>query len=142
MKEEIIRSFVLGRHDCGNNDDKDEDDDASNQAHSHLHVLPPHLLAHSVGAAAETLGGDGQIVGLILQGIQSLATLGNFVDVLSHYTNGVINLRLKRLCSGISTLLGSGLAAGDVWVVRGFLVRHDCGCLWFSGRKYAIGRVK
>lgn len=38
--------------------------------------------------------------------------------------------RLKRLCSGIAalSLLRSGLAAGDVRIVRGFLVvRHDGG---------------
>lgn len=76
----------------GNHDDQDENDDADDQPHPHLHVLPPHLLADSVGATAEALGRDGQVVGLILQGIQALATLGNFVDVLSHHTNGVVDL--------------------------------------------------
>lgn len=42
--------------------------------------------------------------------------------------------RLERLCSGISTtLLGRGLATGNVRVVRGLLgSRHDCGCLWYG----------
>ena len=76
----------------GNNNDQNENDNADDQAHAHLHILPPHLLADSVGAATEALSGDGQVVGLILQGSQALATLGNFVDVLSHHTNGVIDL--------------------------------------------------
>ena len=75
-----------------NDDDENQDNDTTNQARSHLHVLPPHLLADSVGATAEALGRDGQVVGLILQGIQALATLGNLVDVLSHHTNGVVDL--------------------------------------------------
>ena len=76
----------------GNNDDQSEDNNADNQAHAHLHILPPHLLADSVGTATEALSGDSQVVGLILQGIQALATLGNLVDVVSHHTNGVVDL--------------------------------------------------
>jgi hypothetical protein len=75
-----------------NNNNYNQDDDTRNQAHSHLHVLPPHLLAHPVGAAAEALGGNSQVVGLILKGIETLATLRHLVYVLSHYTNGVIDL--------------------------------------------------
>ncbi len=37
--------------------------------------LPPHLLADSVGAAAEALGRDGQVVRLVLQGIETFAAL-------------------------------------------------------------------
>ncbi len=29
---------------------------------SHLHVLPPHLLADTVGASSEALSGDGEVV--------------------------------------------------------------------------------
>jgi hypothetical protein len=35
---------------------------------------------------------DGQVVGLVLKGIESLATLGNLVDVVTHHTDGVIDL--------------------------------------------------
>ena len=51
------------------NDDNKEDDDADNETHAHLHVLPPHLLAHAVGAPPESLGGHGEIVGLVLERI-------------------------------------------------------------------------
>jgi hypothetical protein len=36
-----------------------------------LHVLPPHLLAYAVGASSETLGGHGEVVGFVLQGVQT-----------------------------------------------------------------------
>lgn len=83
----------------GNNDDNKENDDARDYTHSHLHILPPHLLAYSVGTSAEALGGYGKVVGLILKGIETLATLGHLVDVLSHYTNGVIDLLQKEVSS-------------------------------------------
>lgn len=43
-------------------DDQEQDDDADNDQDSHLHVLPPHLLAHPVRAAAEALCGNCQVV--------------------------------------------------------------------------------
>jgi hypothetical protein len=55
---------MLTRRD--NNDSK-QDDDADDEAHAHLHVLPPHLLAHAVGTPSEALGGLGEVVGLILE---------------------------------------------------------------------------
>lgn len=50
------------------------------------------MLANAVGAAAETLGGDGKVVGLILKSIETLSTLGNLVDVVAHHTDGVVDL--------------------------------------------------
>lgn len=44
-----------GRHTGWNDNDENEDDDAGNQAHAHLDVLPPHLLADAVGAPTEAL---------------------------------------------------------------------------------------
>ena len=82
----------------GDNNDEDEDDDAGNQAHSHLHILPPHLLPYSVGTATETLSGDGQVVGLVLEVVEALATLRHLVDVLSHHTHGVVNLLHGTQC--------------------------------------------
>jgi hypothetical protein len=99
-----------------NNDDTEEDDDTGDQAHSHLHILPPHLLpgdkleaslweiwysylSHSVGAAAESLSGHRQVVGLVLQGIESFTTLGDLVDILSHNTDCVIDLLVNPLAS-------------------------------------------
>jgi hypothetical protein len=116
-------------NDSGDDDDKKEDDDADNQAYTHLHVLPPHLLANPVGATTESLGRDGKVVGLVLESIETLATLGDLVDVIAHHTDGVVDLSLKSLRSRIatSTLLLRGLAAGDIRVVGGVLLRHDSG---------------
>ena len=54
--------------------------------------LPPHLLAHPVGASAEALGRGRQVVCLVLEVIDALATLRNLVDVVSHHTDSVIDL--------------------------------------------------
>jgi hypothetical protein len=80
------------RHD----DDNQQDDDADDDADAHLHVLPPHLLAHAVGAAAETLRGRRQVVGLILQGIETVATLRGFVQVVLHLGHGAVDLLLSQ----------------------------------------------
>ena len=53
----------------GYNDDDEKNDDAYDYAHSHLHILPPHLLAYSVGTTTEALGGYRKVVGLVLEGI-------------------------------------------------------------------------
>lgn len=74
-----------------NNDDDEEDDDADNQAHAHLHVLPPHLLAYTVGAPSEALRGDGKVVGLILQRVEAGTALGNLVDVVAHDANSAVD---------------------------------------------------
>jgi hypothetical protein len=37
------------------NDHYKQKNDADNQTHTHLHVFPPHLLSHAVGASAEAL---------------------------------------------------------------------------------------
>jgi hypothetical protein len=74
------------------NDDDDENDDTDDQTHAHLHVLPPHLLSHTIGASPEALRRHCQVIGLVLKGIESLASLGDFVNVLSHHTDSVVNL--------------------------------------------------
>lgn len=78
-------------------DDQKQDNDACNQAHTHLHVLPPHLLPHSVGAAAEAMGLVGQVVGLGLQMVQVLTALPDLLDVIVHDINGVVDFLKKRL---------------------------------------------
>jgi hypothetical protein len=72
------------KHTTGDDDDDEQEDDADDQAHSHLHVLPPHLLSDSVGATSEALGRDGQVVRLVLQTVEALATLRDLVDVVAH----------------------------------------------------------
>lgn len=62
-----------------------------------LHIFPPHLLADSVGTPAESLSGHSQVVGLILQRVETFTTLGDLVDVLAHYTDGIIDLLSKRV---------------------------------------------
>ena len=74
-----------------NNDDDEEDDDADNQAHAHLHVLPPHLLAYAVGAPSEALRGDSKVVGLILQRVEAGTALRNLVDVVAHDANSAVD---------------------------------------------------
>ena len=58
--------------------------------------LPPHLLAHPVGAPAEALGRRREVVRLVLEMIEALATLRYLVDIVSHHTNGVVDLLAKR----------------------------------------------
>lgn len=96
QNKRAVRLLARG-DDCRDNDDQDQDDDTCDQAHAHLHVLPPHLLAHTVGTATEALGGDGQVVGLVLQRIEALTTLRDLVDVVTHHTDGVVDLLRKEL---------------------------------------------
>ena len=74
------------------NDDEQQDDDAHDQTSPHLHVLPPHLLADSVGTPPEALSADRQIIRLVLERVQALAPLRDLVDVLAHNADGVVNL--------------------------------------------------
>jgi hypothetical protein len=66
-------------------------------AASRVAYLPPHSLADSVGTAAEALSRLRQVIGLVLESIKALATLRNLVNVVSHHTDGVVDL-LKRSC--------------------------------------------
>lgn len=138
------RDAERARRTTRDDDDDEQDDDADDQAHSHLHVLPPHLLSDSVGAASEALRRDGQIVCLVLQAVEALATLGNFVDVVAHDVDGrvdflhnlsamadpnrsrsAITYSLKSSGTLVAISAGAtGLARGNVGVVR--LLRH-CG---------------
>ena len=47
-------------------DEEQQDDDTNDQADAHLHVFPPHLLPHTIGASSESLCRDCQIVCLVL----------------------------------------------------------------------------
>lgn len=73
------------------NNDQDQDNDASNDAHAHLHVLPPHLLSDPVGTTTETLSRDGQVVRLVLEVVDVLATLVGLVDVVPHVPRGLVH---------------------------------------------------
>jgi len=118
---------VMGGDNSRNDDDENENDDASDQAHPHLHVLPPHLLANAVGATAEAMRRGRKVVGLVLEGVESLAALRYLVDVLAHHPDGVIDLSLQSLRPRVaaSLLSTSGLAARDVRVIRRVLRHFD-----------------
>lgn len=92
-----LHKVQLTRYD----DDQDQDNDAGNDAHAHLHVLPPHLLADTVGAPTETLGRNGQVVCLVLQIVDSLATLVGHVDVVPHGVDGGLHGLWRRMMSAI-----------------------------------------
>lgn len=111
------------RNDYWDNDDSNEDDDADNQAYSHLHILPPHLFSYSVGTTPKALRGVRQVICLILELIQVLASFCGLVDVVSHNTNGVVDLSLNLSCSAgaVAALLLSTTIARDIWIV---LFRH------------------
>ena len=81
-------------------DDEQKHDYTHNDPDPHLHVLPPHLFAHSVGAATETLGGLVEVFGFVLKLVDVLAALGDGFEVLFHDIDGVVNLLEKE--SGIS----------------------------------------
>ena len=80
-------------------DDGQQQNDTDNQAHPHLHVLPPHLFPNPVRATAEALGGHGEVVGLVLQRIQVLIPLSDLVDVLAHDPDRIIDLLGRELMS-------------------------------------------
>lgn len=86
-----MRGGAESKHTTGDDDDDQQEDDADDQAHSHLHILPPHLLADSVGTASEALSRDGQVVGLVLQTVEALATLRDLVDVVAHDIDGRVD---------------------------------------------------
>lgn len=91
----------------GHDDDNQQDDNADDDTDAHLHVLPPHLLAHAVGAAAEALRGRRQVVGLILQGVEALAALRGFAQVLLHLGHGAVDLLFvtKHMVSSVVLLV-------------------------------------
>ena len=73
-------------------DDEQKHDYAHNDPDPHLHVLPPHLLADSVGPATETLGGLVEVFGFILKLVDVLAALSDGFEVLFHNIDSIINL--------------------------------------------------
>ena len=86
-----------GRLTRRNDNDDEQDDDAHNEAHAHLHVLPPHLLAHAVGAAAEALRRRRQVVRLVLQGVEAVAALRGFVQVVLHLAHCAVDFLIVAL---------------------------------------------
>jgi hypothetical protein len=57
-EDQVPKAFIgplASSHNRRDNDDDQQNNDTDNQAHAHLHVLPPHLLSDPVGSPAETL---------------------------------------------------------------------------------------
>ena len=79
-----------------NDDDQQQHNYAHDDPDPHLHVLPPHLLANSVGAATEALGGLVEVLGFVLELVDVLAALGYGFEVLFHDIDGVVNLLPRR----------------------------------------------
>src|SRR3954462_6008993 len=87
---------LTGRY---NNDNK-QDDDADDEAHAHLHVLPPHLLAHAVGPPSQALGRLAEVVRLVLQRVQACSSLRGFVDVGAHDADGAVDFLVNESVNG------------------------------------------
>lgn len=86
-------------HGNGHDDDNQHNDDTQNETHSHLHVLPPHVLSDAVGAPPEALGTDGKVVCFVFDRVQPLASFGDLVDVIPHDPDGVVNLlKISKAC--------------------------------------------
>lgn len=82
----------MAKHTSRNNNNYQQNNDTDSEAYPHLHVFPPHLLSNPIGSTAEPLGGVGEVVCLVLEGVEALSTLGDLVDVLAHHTDGIIDL--------------------------------------------------
>ena len=95
--------YAIGRT-TWNDDDDQKRDYAHNDPDPHLHILPPHLLADSVGAATEALGGLVQVLGLVLELVNVLATLGYGFEILLHDIDRVIDLLLTMMFVSSHTL--------------------------------------
>ena len=87
----VARSKTVGLT-TRDNDDEQKDDYAHDDPDPHLHILPPHLLADSVGAATEALGGLVQVLGFVLELVNVLAALGYGFEVFLHDIDGVVDL--------------------------------------------------
>jgi hypothetical protein len=85
------------RNDHRHDDDHQQDDDSDDYAHAHLHVLPPHLLSDSVGAATEALGRNRQIV--------CNAALAEIRVRIGNMNAPVLSWRLSSLAPRSATLL-------------------------------------
>ena len=81
-----------------NNDNQQQYDYANNDPDPHLHVLPPHLLADTIGAATEALSGLIEVLRFVLELVNVLAALGDGFEVLLHHVDGVIDLLDTRVC--------------------------------------------
>ena len=73
-------------------DDEQKHDYGHDDPDPHLHVLPPHLLADSVGATTEALGRLVEVLGFVLELVNVLATLGYGFEVLLHHVDRIVDL--------------------------------------------------
>lgn len=62
-------------HTRWNDDDKQQEYNSNDEAHSHFHVLIPHGLPDAVCSTSEALCGYSEVIGLVLEGVQAFSTL-------------------------------------------------------------------
>jgi hypothetical protein len=104
------------RDNNGDNDNSNKDYDTEDEAQPHFHVLPPHLLSYSVCTPPEALCRVRQVICFILELVQVLSSFRGLVDVVSHDTDGVINLGLDLSCPALA-IPALSIIARDVWIV-------------------------
>ena len=87
--------FDRDKHTRGHNDHDEKDDDSNNDANSHLHVFPPHLLPDSVGTSSKALCRDGQIVSLVLKAIELFTTASYCFEISLDHINRFVDFLRK-----------------------------------------------
>lgn len=87
VSQKGIWSYLTGK-----DDDENQSCNSSDNPHPHLDVLPAHVFPDTVGAASEAISMVFQVVGLVLQNIEVLSTLGKILDVGLHDSGGGIEL--------------------------------------------------
>ena len=86
------------------------------------------MLADSVGAATEALGGLVQVLGFVLELVNVLAALGYGFEVFLHDVDGVVDLLWRRamlaivLCGEWGKQMGACNEAGSSVSSSGFVV--------------------
>lgn len=58
----------------------------------YFYVFLLYLFVNLVGVMMEFLGRDGKVVGFVLESIEMFVMLGDFVDVIVYYFDGVVDL--------------------------------------------------
>lgn len=96
------------------NNNNQNNDDTQDDAQPHLHVLPPHVLTHTVGAPAEALGTDGKVIGFVFNRVQSFTTLGDFIDIVPHDTDSVVDLLEVSMGSPLAECVGFRALKRDI----------------------------
>ena len=82
----------MTQHTTWNNNNKQQYNDSHNNPDPHLDILPPHLLADTIGTATEALRGLVEVLGFVLELVDVFAALGDGFEVLFHDVDRIIDL--------------------------------------------------